>query len=193
MSLSLYTIESDLLELAQLRESAELEDDSEALKVIDQQIREYIELREPRKVANYVNLLRTLDAEADACEKEAERFATMAKQRRANIARLNAQALAVMQQFHIKELRAAPVGGLRRQGNGGLEPLEIAGWPRDSSGRFEMILLTEWRQKKWRQTLPAQFVKLYVVPDTEQLREALKTSVVNGDKLLPRGEHVRVI
>lgn len=188
MSLSLYTIESDLLELAQLRESAELEDDSEALKVIDQQIREYIELREPRKVANYVNLLRTLDAEADACEKEAERFATMAKQRRANIARLNAQALAVMQQFHIKELRAAPVGGLRRQGNGGLEPLEIAGWPRDSSGRFEMILLTEWRQ-----TLPAQFVKLYVVPDTEQLREALKTSVVNGAKLLPRGEHVRVI
>ena len=56
-----------------------------------------------------------------------------------------------------------------------------------------MILLTEWRQKKWRQTLPAQFVKLYVVPDTEQLREALKTSVVNGAKLLPRGEHVRVI
>ena len=190
MSLSLYNFEASLLELVRLREDAEYEDDSEALKVIDQQIREYIELREPRKVANYVNLLRTLDAEADACEKEAERFATMAKQRRANIARLNAQALAVMQQFHIKELRAAPVGGLRRQGNGGLEPLEIAGWPRDSSGRFEMILLTE---KKWRQTLPAQFVKLYVVPDTEKLREALKTSVVNGAKLLPRGEHVRVI
>jgi Gp157 protein len=188
VSLSLYTIESDLLELAQLRETAELEGDSEALKVIDQQIREYIELREPRKVANYVNLLRTWDAEAEACEKEAERFATMAKQRRANIERLKAQALAVMQQFDIKELRAAPVGGLRRQGNGGLEPLDIAGWPRDSSGRFEMI-----PEADWRRMLPPEFLKLYFAPNTEKLREALKTSVVNGAKLLPRGEHVRVL
>jgi len=73
------------------------------------------------------------------------------------------------------------------QANGGVEPLLIAEWPCDSSGRYTPIpafLATE---------LPDKFKKVLALPNAEAIREALKRGEqVPGARLLERGSHLRV-
>jgi hypothetical protein len=212
MSISLYQIEAALQSLVDLREQAEAEGDSEALKVIDQQLREYL-TKEAAKVTSYVALIRKREQDLYACLKEEQRIHYLRVAAQADIDRLKANALAAMQQFGVKELKATPGGGLRIQGNGGKEPLEIAEWPKDPGGRYEARSAD----------VGAIFevpVKLFAVPDTERIREALAQRVpcplcqaknwieaqcprcagagtipntVPGAKLLERGEHLRVL
>jgi len=235
MSLSLYTIEASLLELVRLREDAAGEGDSEALKEIDDSLREYL-TAEAVKVTNYVSLIRDESATAEACERESERFADIARCKLANVARLKALALEAMQAFDVKELKATPGGGLRRQANGGIQALDVA--PDAQVAPQYMKATVTMSRRLLRQFMEGlseadcREVSAKEEPDTERIREALKQRIVcpeceglkplcladseaeenpewfecqrcNGEgtipntipgvKLLPRGEHVRVI
>jgi hypothetical protein len=210
MSQSLYRIQQDLESLAALRESAELEGDSEALKVIDQQIAEYL-TKEAAKVTSYVGLIRCEELNAEACEKEAQRFLDIAKQKRALVARLKETALEVMNRFGVRELKATPGGGLRIQGNGGLQPLEIIDtdiWeklPPTFINQHVHMTIAEWKEiglwlgkyqgglEMWHK-LSAKLEYAPMTPAKDAIREALKRGeVIAGARLLPRGEHVRVL
>jgi len=123
-ALSLYVIEDSLQNLAGLRDQAEAEGDSEAIKVIDQQIAEYL-TAEPAKVASYIGQMKSDDALIAACEEEIKRVKSIKKAAQARKDRMEANAIAVMQRFGIRSLSAKEHGSMRVQGNGGLEPLEI--------------------------------------------------------------------
>ena len=201
MSISLYNIEDSLQQLTELRESAELEGDSEALKVIDQQIREYL-TKEAAKVTSYVGLIRSREMTALACSAEIDRLQNIKRQALADVERLKDNALATMQAFDVKELRATPGGGLRRQGNGGLQALEVdADALPDSLKVVSLnIHLDVWRaiQQAFdgdpRFQAGTTFGAHITQPNQERIREAMKHGEkIPGAKLLPRGEHVRVI
>src|SRR6185437_1989079 len=120
-ALSLYVIEDSLQNLAGLRDQAEAEGDSEAIKVIDQQIAEYL-TAEPAKVASYIGQMKSDDALIAACEEEIKRVKSIKNASQARKDRMEANAIAVMQRFGIRSLSAKEHGSMRVQGNGGLEP-----------------------------------------------------------------------
>ena len=241
MSLSLYNIEASLLELVRLREDAELEGDSEALKVIDQQLTEYVQQREPAKIDSTASLIHQLNDEADACNRQAERYAQRAKQRRDLIMRILRNVLFVMQSFGVKELKT-PLNTLRRQANGGIQALDcvpLEQMPIEFVTATVTIPLSTWKEIVERVTVAGHVAARVVTTpvalgyNTERIREALKQRVVcpeclkvdgplgliatgctslfpecvcqrcNGQgtisneipgvKLLPRGEHVRIL
>ena len=183
-AISLYNIESALEQLDESRRAAEAEGDTEALSVIDAEIAAYL-TREVAKIDSYAGLIRRRGDEAETCEREAKRLADRAKALRADEQRLKDNALAVMQRFGVRELKS-PTNTLRVQGNGGIEPLDIPDWPKDSSGRFKPLAAED---------LPISLVRtltLYL-PDTDDIRERLKRGEpLRGVRLLPRGEHLRI-
>jgi hypothetical protein len=123
MNESLYLIEDTLEQIQMQRQIAEAEGDSEALKVIDQIEREYL-TKEAAKVTSYVALIRSRGATVLACQQERKRIADIQNAAHRDIDRLKANALEAMQRFGVKELKATPGGGFRRQANGGLQALE---------------------------------------------------------------------
>lgn len=147
MNTSLYLIEDSLQQLADLREQAESEGDSEALKVIDDQLAAYL-TREAGKVDSYVGLIRRKMDDAAACEFEADRLNQRAKALLADVDRLKANVLAVMQQFDVKAI-SSPTNTIRRQKNGGLQPLQLS--------EDENIIPCEYRKVVMR--VPVQLVQ----------------------------------
>jgi Siphovirus Gp157 len=184
-SLSLYQIEFELAELLSVRDQAEAEGDSEALVAIDAQIAAY-KIAEPRKADSYIAVMFRASAKIDACDAELDRIKAIRKREQDLLDRMKANALAAMQNHGVKEIRGS-LHSMRVQNNGGLLPLEISAWPKDSSGRFAP------QPYDGTGALPASFMKLLAVPNTEAIREALKRGEeVPGAKLLERGSHLRV-
>jgi len=107
-----------------------------------------------------------------ACKAEEERVRAIRKRAESNIERYKAYLLAVMQRFDVKELKAENVGGFRRQGNGGLEPLDIPEWPKDSSGDFKPL-----KEPLVGCRVPTRSIITWV-PDTKTIREALNKRVM---------------
>ena len=192
--MNLYQIEDSLQQLVDLREAAEAEGDSEALVVIDRQLREYL-TAEASKVTSYVALIRAREAVAEACATELTRIIDIKKSAEADIARMKANALAVMQQFGVKELKATPGGGLRIQANGGRQALET---DPDAPDEYAVITLklTATQVVAIQTQMPRALEGCTFAKrewDTERIREALaRGEQVPGAKLLPRGEHLRV-
>lgn len=180
---SLYVIEDSLQQLADTRAAAEADGDTEALKVIDQLEFNYL-LQRGEKIDSYAGLIHKREDTADLCEKEAARLLDRAKAARNDVARLKQTALTVMQQFDVKEL-STPTNTIRRQKNGGLQPLEIAlnaaGVPDEYLRVTVSLPLVQWR------AMAAAFEddpgmarvheQLTKYPETERIREALKQRV----------------
>ena len=246
MSASLFVIEQSLVDLEELRATLVDEGDTEAVAAVDAQIKEWL-TAEASKVTSYVGLIRSKQATVEAAKAEKARVDAILKAAEADVERLKANALAVMQRFDVKELKAVPGGGLRRQGNGGLEPLDIPvaenvpnkytlRTVRLTWGMVETIrtLINERRQKPNDShsmiclgDLEATVEQGKIQPDTAAIRIALEQRVtcpeckgtgerkyhadnessdclhckgerkvpatVEGARLLPKGEHVRVI
>jgi hypothetical protein len=175
MTAGLYRIHQTLEELHELRrqvtEEAEITPESRALSLatIDKDISEWLD-RSPEKVTSYVGLIRSREDTVAACKAERARIKAIEEAAEADIERLKENALATMQRFDIKELKATPGGGFRRQANGGVKPLEIA-WPTYEDGSYKLVASPAGIT--W--DLP---VKLFAVPDTGAIREALKQRVV---------------
>jgi Siphovirus Gp157 len=220
MSESLYVIEDSLRQLAELRDAAELEGDSEALKVIDQQIADYL-ARVGTKVSSYVTLIRSRSAIVDACEAELDRIERIQRSAQAVVDRLKSTALVVMQRFGVTLLRDERTGhGLRRQANGGLRRIEITSYD-DLPDEYTPVTvrLSPQTWAKMPKEIAEKCVVVQVTIDTEPIRKALGERVrcpecagnpptsecprckgagnipntIPGAKLLERGEHVRVI
>ena len=179
--MNLYQIESDLQQLAELRDAAEAEGDSEALKVIDDQIAAYL-TREPAKVDSYVGLIRKKMDYAAACELEADRLNQRAKALLMDVDRMKANALAVMQQFDVKAI-SSPTNTIRRQKNGGVQPLEVQ--PESVPDQYRLFRIT-FTYSMWISLLALigdnlrdqMYEKVQSSPDTEAIRKALEQCVV---------------
>jgi Siphovirus Gp157 len=198
MSVSLWTIEAELQELANMREEAEAEGDSRALTVIDTSIAEYL-THEAQKIDSYAGLIRKRLHDADACEARAEELYSRAKAMRADADRLKAMALKTMKAFGVTQLGTAE-HTLRVQGNGGPQPVEIIEPVPDA---FKKITVTmsyaEWRaiaEGGLRPGVPMSVAEskpsTKIFPDTDLIREYLKTVKVIWARLVDRGEHLRV-
>lgn len=194
--MNLYAIEQSLQQLVDLREQAEADGDSEAIAVIDGQLREYL-TQEAAKVTSYVALIRSRQALVDACNAEMERVVNICDCAQADIDRLKVNALAVMQRFGVKELKATPGGGLRIQGNGGVQALEVYDniELRDEFKQVTVTLpLRQWQAMQQAFEDDPGMGSIYqrpAEPDTERIRAALAQRVVcpeckGGD--VPGGE-----
>lgn len=122
MNLSLFAIEESLALLAETREAAEADGDTAAVEQCDKALAEYLD-KSAAKVDSYAALIHRSRAEAQTCADEIERLTARFKRTTAFVDRLRANALEVMQRFNVKELRS-PTNTLRRQANGGMQPLE---------------------------------------------------------------------
>jgi hypothetical protein len=202
MSISLYQIEDALQSLVDLREQAEAEGDSEALKVIDQQLREYL-TAEASKVTSYVGLIRSKLALIRDCIDERERIENIERCAQADVKRLKGNALAVMQQFGVRELKATPGGGLRIQGNGGKVPLDVDALvipdvmrkfvlPKVSQAEYNCLMaaIGSTTIEGARELYRAIVNHTTTEPDTERIREALAQRVpcpeCKGQKTIPQ-------
>jgi hypothetical protein len=173
MSTSFYVIEDSLQQLADLREQAEAEGDSEALKVIDVQIGEYL-LRESDKISSYVGLIQLREDQELNCDREIDRWTGLRKKARADKERLKATALAVMQRFDVKALKDERTGqGFRRQGNSGLQPLEITETP--------WILPNEFKRYKVRLSAVQMSELMKALGESGMAEVILTDSVVEAD------------
>lgn len=187
MSASLGNIHQTLQDLEDLR-ARMLEEgaDPEAFAAVDSAISEWLD-QSPEKVTAYVEALLETDQIEEACDKRIEYFKAIKKAAIDKRTRMKANALAVMQRFDVKELKATPGGGLRRVGNGSVQPLEIP----------EILdLPAEYRLVSMK--VPAPLVQLMMdaaatagsmadrimvtikpqSADTQEIREALKQRVV---------------
>ena len=124
MTESLYVIEQSLQLLVDERDRAEANGDSEAIATIDRALTEYL-TREAAKIDSYAGLIHQLDTEAELVKAEADRLHGRAKAMLARNDAIKAAALVAMQAHGVKELKTYR-NTLRRQGNGGLQALEIA-------------------------------------------------------------------
>ncbi len=184
MNASLFVIHQTLQDLEDLRATVEAEGDSEAVAAIDQQIKEWL-TADAVKVTSYVALIRSREATVAAAKEERSRIDSILKAAQADVDRLKANALATMQAFNVKELKATPGGGLRRQSNGGVEALEL-----------DMQLPTEFRlitvtmpEPQWINIADevSYAVDITVTANKSKIREALKQRVV-CDKCAGKGE-----
>lgn len=180
MSAPLFVIEQTLLDLEELRAQVLEDGDAEAVAAVDAQVKEWL-TAEAAKVTSYVGLIRSREATVAAAKAERDRVDAILKQAQADVDRLKANALAVMQRFGVKELKATPGGGLRRQGNGGVEPLELEGVLAPGAvipTEYFKITVTMPYDLWWDQggvSLPGTTPK--IEPDTERIREVLKQRV----------------
>jgi len=216
MSLPLYVIEESLELLANARELAESEGDSEAINVIDAEIEKYL-TREVAKVDSYAALIRRRDNEAALCREEAQRLIDRAKAAENDVGRLKRTALAVMERFGVKELRT-PTNTLRAQNNGGLQPLDIP-IAEAVPEKFRTITITLPLPEaaKIPQSILSSATHQQMGTDTGAIRAALKQrvpcpecggvgvieckscngagtvpTIIPGAKLLPWGKHLSV-
>jgi hypothetical protein len=202
MNERLYIVEHTLEQIMDQGAAAELEGDTEAAAAFYRQLETYL-TKEAAKVTSYVGLIRSREATARQCNDEIERLQNIRASAVADVDRLKANALAVMQQFGVRELKATPGGGLRIQGNGGKEPLEVQ--PVEIPDELQKAIVTMpfslWADicREMPRSLLARCTESGTLqekrePDTERIREALvRGESVPGAKLLERGEHLRVL
>ncbi len=230
MNERLWFIEQGLEDLMDQGAQAELDGDTEAAAAFYRELEAYL-TKEAAKVTSYVGLIRSREATAAAAKLEEERIRAIRKAAEADVERLKANALAVMQRFDVKELRATPGGGLRRQGNGGLQAMDVPDETKLSepyrTATVKMSLrLLRWFMKDLSEVDCREVYGTVTAANEPAIREALKQRVpcmeckahpgwsspppnsetcprckgettipasVPGARLLPRGEHVKII
>ena len=206
MNLTLYSIETRLQELVDLRDQLGAEGDSEAIEAVDHEIAGYL-TREAAKINSYAAMIRQRCDSAALCKARAAELAARAKAFEADVQRLKDNALRVMESFGVTKLET-PETTLRVQGNGGLQPLEITIPSSELPAEFQLKSIT-LNMKTWDEVglwlgkynggldlwhkilgvLESQQPQI----NTHFVREALKRGEsVPGAKLLERGKHLRV-
>jgi len=132
MSQSLFIIERALADLCETRQELEeqpaytaeqLEEKHAAINAVDAAIVEYI-TAEVRKVDNIARFLTELKAREKALDYEIDRLSGVRDQTTRTQDRIKAVVLQVMRDCDVKKLEGK-IGSLKRQGNGGVQPVEI--------------------------------------------------------------------
>lgn len=220
--MSLYQIQQTLLDMESARADAVEAGDQEAVAVIDAEMNAWL-TREADKVTSFAGLILARKDLIENAKRAVERDKAILKAAEADVERLEGIALAVMQNFGVKEIKDSRTGhGLKRQGNGGVRALDIPEWPKDAAGNFKPL-----HEPLVGCPVPTRSVITWV-PDTEKIRYYLAQRVpcpeckgsgkstdeatgsaddnclrckgagtipasVPGARLLPKGEHVRVL
>jgi hypothetical protein len=195
VSLSLYSIASELVALKQLRDDAEYEGDGEAVKVIDGQIQEWVELCLATKADGIRGYLEHLRVQQDTWEEEAARYSHLAADAKKARERLKVYVLDAMRLLEAKTIEGRHGEVLlRRRGNGGIKPLVIAQpelVPADYKGVTITVKESEW--ERLRKDGIAVLNRKNAEPVPFLIREALERGEgVPGCRLDDRGEHLIV-
>lgn len=199
-SLSLYHIETDLLQLLEYREERQADTtepaSEEELKAIDGEIQKCME-QLPAKVEGVAGIVRMWRATASQAKSERDRYARIVSAIEAREKRLLAYAADVM------ILLPEPAKGCRKlmgrdgsqlllKGNGGIQPLAVdeAMLPDDFRDVTVVMPLTKWNSVS--PTLPNCRIT-QTAPGNARIREAIaRGEGVPGAHLEPRGQHVEV-
>ena len=192
--LSLYNIAEELVELQQLREDAEYEGDTEAVKVIDGQIQEWVRGCLATKADGIRGWLKHLAVQAVEWQEEANRFTVLAKRAREDSDRLKAYVLDAMHLLDTKKIEGSKGDVLlRRMGNGGVKPLVIAQpelVPRDCKKIVVTMNAEDWDSLCLEDT---DGMKIELSVNPSEIRHRLERGGgVPGCRLAERGEHLVV-
>lgn len=217
--LSLFQIESELLQLIDQREDAmerlavftpqyldfsgeqghyqdaiNIRDTiQQELFVVEGLIRDYLK-REVRKVDSIAFAVKEYEARAEARKAEAERMRASADRDAETANRIKAMVLEVMQEFGEKKLPGR-LFIITRQGNGGVQALKIGD---RALIPLELQRCTVELVASAAHDFAEKFAGRYRIlesahPDSKDIREALERGEgVMGCRLEPRGEHVRI-
>jgi hypothetical protein len=194
--LTLWEIETGLLELLEAREEAQT---PEAIAAVEQALAEYV-TREVEKVDNIRGLIRHCEMVATAARQEARDQAERARVWEARRDRVKQLAQNVMEAHGRKRLEGR-TGSLQVTGNGGVEPLVISdpaqvpeecckyvGWIRGDEWMTMLEILTDadWSLEHFEG-------KLERVVDNDRTRKAIaEQGGVPGATLGERGKHLEV-
>lgn len=204
--LSLFRIESELLQLIDQREDA-LErmaamspdqltaspEIGEEIAACEMLIKQYIKA-EVKKVDGIAFAVKEYEARAVARSQEAARMKASADRDAETAKRIKSMVLEVMQEFGEKKIPGR-LFTISRQGNGGLQALTIA---QPDLVPLELKRVTVELRASVAGDFAAQFEGQYrmldnIHPDNQDIREALSRGEgVPGARLEERGEHVRI-
>lgn len=192
---SLYDISVAIVGLHELREQAEYEGDAARVTEIDGQLKQYLSNELPAKIDSVRNYIRWQENEAEVHAEEAKNQAVLAGRAEANVERMKGMLLWCLQQLGQTKLEGA-LHWVRRQGNGGLRPLNIR-QPALVPDEYRLVTI-RMPLDKWRQYgdhladigIDCELVRTEL--DNDEIRAALERGEgVPGCELGERGEHVR--
>lgn len=192
---SLYDISVAIVGLHELREQAEYEGDAARVTEIDGQLKQYLSNELPAKIDSVRNYIRWQENEAAVRAEEAKNQAVLAGRATANVERMKGMLLWCLQQLGQTKLEGA-LHWVRRQGNGGLRPLNIR-QPALVPDEYRLVAM-RMPLDKWRQYgdhladigIDCELVRTEL--DNDEIRAALERGEgVPGCELGERGEHVR--
>jgi Siphovirus Gp157 len=188
---SLYDISVAIVGLHEQREQAEYEGDAARVTEIDGQLKQYLSNELPAKIDSVRNYIRWQENEAKVRAEEAKNQAVLAGRAQDNVARMKDLLLWCLQQLGQTKLEGA-LHWVRRQGNGGLKPLNIR-QPELVPENFKVVTV-ELRMTEWGKVLDQVRVLKVSPPEPHSglIRAALERGEgVPGCELGDRGEHVR--
>ena len=193
-SLSLYNIASEIVELNNLRDEAELEGDAESVKAIDAQVQVYVRDQLAAKADGIRGILKHLAVQVVEWQEEANRFTALAKKARDDSDRLKAYVLDAMHLLDTKKIEGSKGDVLlRRMGNGGVKPLVIAQpelVPRDCKKIVVTMNAEDWDSLCLEDT---DGMKIELSVNPSEIRHRLERGGgVLGCRLAERGEHLEV-
>lgn len=169
---SLLDISNDYQEYFALLESIDLDELSDAERSQLESFEAQLEEDRDRKLDNIGAFIKDLEARAKSRNEIAKQMASLAKADENKARYLKSMILTFFQIHGLKTINTLRCRITRSQ-NGGKEPLVI-----------EDIDPT---------SLPEEFQKVVVTPDTERIREELEAgAVLPFARIAPRGEHVRI-
>ena len=196
--LRLYDIAQELVGLKVLRDEAEYNGDSEAIKVIDGQIQEWVKGCLATKADGVRGYIKTRQAQVVEWQEEANRWTALAKAAREDVERFKEYVLDAMRLLDAKKIEGSKGDVLlRRVGNGGIKPLEIP-QPDLVPDVLKRVTVT-MTAATWRAIcekcpgLSAFTVLRATEPSNELIRRSLESGGhVPGCRLGERGEHLCV-
>jgi Siphovirus Gp157 len=203
---SLYDITAEVLVLHQRYEFAVEEGDSAQMAAIEAELKRYLHEALPAKVDGIRAYIRSEENAVDVHKAEAAYHAAKAKQAAANVERVKAMCLEVMQHFGQKLYKGA-LHTIRRCGNGGVKPLVIR--QPELLANYMMAVTVTVRLDAWLDIMAmaaaaapntTTLLELQEItrcakphPDAIRIRSALERGEgVPGCELVERGEHVRL-
>lgn len=192
MALALYNIAAEMAELQDLRDAAVDEGDTAAVEVIDKQLLCYVQDHLAKKGDGIRGWLREQDLRATTFREEEARFKGLAMQAEANVERVKAYVLGVMQQFDLKRIKGTSGDALiGRRGNGGVRPLTIAQELMVPDKYLQVVTpvpLSVWNEHGMPDPDPT-----HIRVDKQAVRHDLELGIgVPGCRLEEKGEHLRV-
>lgn len=192
---SLYDIEGALVTLMDLRAEAESEGDAEQLAVLDKEIDAWM-AQEIRKVDHIAAYIKECERRATIELEEGERHFDRAHTWQARADRVRASALAAMQAHDIKVVET-PANTIRRQRNGGLDPIEVTDFEAIPQG-LKRITVT-LPLVLWKAIVKAGFSdeQIAITRRVEAALDLIRAELREGRKVpgvekRERGEHLRL-